>query len=147
MLEESINYTKIADGKLISIFKQHPEVSPKAIALFCHVLNAQHIWANRILGLAPKYQVWQTYGVELFEQISAENFKLLAQIFTTIPLDKEITYTNSIGDQYKSLAKDILFHVVNHSTYHRAQIATMFKLDGITPPVTDYVILKRDHQL
>ncbi|MBB2146878.1 damage-inducible protein DinB [Pedobacter sp. LMG 31464] len=147
MLEESIQYTKIADSKLIEIFKQHQEISPKAIALFNHVLNAQHIWANRILGLLPKYQVWETYGTEMFEQISDENFELLTQIIKNIPLDKEITYTNSLGDQYTSLAKDILFHVVNHSTYHRGQIASLFKLDGITPPVTDYIMLKRDHQL
>ena len=147
MLEESIHYTKIADSKLIAIFKQHKEISPKAIVLFNHVLNAQHIWASRILGSSPKYQVWQAYGVDLFEQISNENFELLIQIFKTIPLDKEIIYINSIGDQYKSLAKDILFHVVNHSTYHRAQIVSMFKLHGITSPVTDYIILKRDHQL
>ncbi|MFI5450899.1 DinB family protein [Pedobacter sp. UC225_61] len=147
MLEESIRYTKVADSKLIEIFKYHPEISPKAIDLFTHVLNAQHIWANRILGLLPKYQVWETYGTDMFEQISTENFELLDQIVKTITLDKEITYTNSLGDQYTSLAKDILFHVVNHSTYHRAQIASLFKLDGITPPITDYIMLKRDHQL
>ncbi|WP_379084396.1 DinB family protein [Pedobacter sp. UC225_65] len=50
-------------------------------------------------------------------------------------------------NQYTGIVKDILFHVFNHSTYHRAQIATLFKESGITPPVTDFIILKRNQQL
>lgn len=145
MLEESIHYTQVADGKLIEIFK-HYNVSEKAIALFNHVLNAQHIWASRILGIDPKYQVWDVFDVDLFEKISKENFELIAQVLKNYSLEKEILYTNSKGS-YKGIVRDILFHVVNHSTYHRAQIATMFKLQGIEPPMTDYIILKREHQL
>lgn len=147
MLAESIHYTEVADGKLIAIFQLHEPISPKAIALFSHVLNAQHIWANRILGLTPSYKVWDEHEVGQFEEISKTNFKLLADILKQISLTKELSYVNSKGDQFTSSVQDILFHVVNHSTYHRAQIATLFKADGITPPVTDYIMLKRDYQL
>ena len=145
MLVESIRYTQVVDGKLIEIFKHH-DVSEKAISLFNHVLNAQNIWASRILGVPSKYQVWEVFSVDLFEKISKDNFELIAQVLKDYSLDKEISYTNSKGT-YTSVVKDILFHVVNHSTYHRAQIATMFKLDGIEPPITDYIILKREQQL
>lgn len=69
MLAESVHYTKVADGKLIEIFKHH-DVSQKATSLFNHVLNAQHIWACRILGISPKYQVWEVFNIDLFEKIS-----------------------------------------------------------------------------
>ena len=145
MLVESLHYTQVADGKLIEIFKNH-DVSENAIALFNHVLNAQHIWANRILGVSPKHQVWEVFNVDLFEKISNENFELIAQVLKDFSLEKEISYINSKGN-YTGIVKDILFHIVNHSTYHRAQIATMLKLDGIEPPITDYIILKREHLL
>ena len=145
MLAESLHYTKVADGKLIEIFKQH-KVSENVIIMFSHVLNAQHIWASRILGVAPKYQVWEVFNVDLFEEISKENFDLIAQILKNYSLEKEISYANSKGS-YTSIVKDILFHIVNHSTYHRAQIATIFKLEGIEAPITDHIILKREDQL
>ena len=145
MILETIQYTQIADSKLITIFKQH-KVSENAIIMFSHVLSAQHIWASSILGAYPKYQVWDVFNVDLFEKISKENFDLIAQVLKNYSLEKEISYANSKGS-YKGIVKDILFHIVNHSTYHRAQIATIFKLEGIEPPITDYIILKREHQL
>ncbi len=34
----------------------------------------------------------------------------------------------------------VLRHIVNHSTYHRGQVASKLKRFGVTPPVTDLVI-------
>lgn len=45
-------------------------------------------------------------------------------------------FTNTIGD--------ILFHIVNHSTYHRGQIASDFRESDIEPLNTDYIMFKRD---
>lgn len=146
MLREILHYTQVADKKLIEIFQSNQNISLKAISLFSHVLNAQHIWANRILNQQPKFGVWDEIEVILFAEISEENFSLFYKIFDTIPLDEEITYKNSKGE-YTNLVQDILFHVANHSTYHRAQIATLLKSSGIHPPVTDYIMLKRDYQL
>jgi uncharacterized damage-inducible protein DinB len=39
--------------------------------------------------------------------------------------------------------KSIIFHVINHSTYHRGQIASEFKQNGLDPMVTDYILYKR----
>ncbi len=147
MLAELMHYTQVADQRLIAIFQSEAAVPAKAVSLFCHVLNAQHIWANRLLGHQPKYGVWENYETALFAEISKNNFELFDQVFQTIPMDKQVTYTTSNGAQFTDVAKDILFHAINHSTYHRAQIATLFKAEGLTPPITDYIILKRNHQL
>jgi uncharacterized damage-inducible protein DinB len=34
-------------------------------------------------------------------------------------------------------------HVVNHSTYHRGQIAAFIRQFGIKPPQTDYIAFAR----
>lgn len=39
---------------------------------------------------------------------------------------------------------DIVAHVVNHSTYHRGQVAAMLYDLGIVPPATDYPVFLRD---
>jgi uncharacterized damage-inducible protein DinB len=147
MLGEFLKYTQVADGKIIALFQQNEALPEKAIALFNHVLNAQHIWASRILGVKPNYQVWEVHKPKDYLTISTLNFKLLAQILETVAMDKEITYVNSQGAQFVSAVQDILFHVFNHSTYHRAQIASLFKGQSIDPPVTDYIMLKRNGEL
>ncbi|PWS27366.1 damage-inducible protein DinB [Pedobacter yonginense] len=146
MFREILQYTKVADGKLIEIFQQNQRVSAKAISLFSHVLNAQHVWAHRILDRPVQQGVWENLEVGCFEKIAQENFNLFAEILNTISMDEEITYKNATGE-YTNTVQDILFHVFNHSTYHRGQIASLLKLDEIFPPVTDYIILKREHQL
>lgn len=62
-------------------------------------------------------------------------------------LDKKILYRTSQGVQYENRIDEILFHLFNHSTYHRGQVVTLLKKEGFTPPVTDYIMLKRDHLL
>ncbi|WP_316824594.1 DinB family protein [Pedobacter miscanthi] len=145
--EEIINYTELADGRIIEIFKIATIDLPDAERLFSHVLNAQHIWAQRISGKKPLYGVWYIHPKENFESLSADNFKLIRETLKNNALDKKVLYHNSRGDQYENRIDEILFHLFNHSTYHRGQVVTLLKKAGYTPPVTDYIMLKRDHLL
>ncbi|MBB6238509.1 putative damage-inducible protein DinB [Pedobacter sp. AK013] len=145
--EEIINYTEFADGRIIEIFKLATIELSDAERLFSHVLNAQHIWAQRISGKKPLYGVWYTHPKEDFESLSLENFKLIREALSIYPLDKKILYRNTQGVQYENRLDEILFHLFNHSTYHRGQVVTLLKKEGFTPPVTDYIMLKRDHLL
>lgn len=147
MLTALMTYTQVADGKIIELFLTHQAVPEKAVQLFSHVLNAQQIWACRILGINPSVQVWEIHHPATFKAISNKNFELLAQIIDTQDLAREISYTNSKGDQFVNVVKDILLHVFNHSTYHRAQIASLFKAIDIIPPITDYILLKREGEI
>lgn len=147
MLLEMINYTRVADERMRAIFEQHQVVPAKALTLFSHILNAQHIWANRILGNTPIYGVWEEHLLVSLRGIADDNMRLFTAILETVDLQKEIAYGNSSGRSYVNVVQDILFHVVNHSTYHRGQIASLLKADNIVPPLTDFIILKREMQL
>ncbi|TCD21040.1 damage-inducible protein DinB [Pedobacter psychrodurus] len=145
--EEIINYTELADQRIIEIFKIATIEMPDAERLFSHVLNAQHIWAQRISGKKPLYGVWDLHAKEKFESIAADNFKSIREALKNTALDKRILYTTTQGVQYENRLDEILFHLFNHSTYHRGQVVTLLKKEGFTPPVTDYIMLKRDHLL
>ncbi|MGM9477920.1 DinB family protein [Pedobacter sp. GSP4] len=145
--EEIINYTQVADSRIIAIFNLATVAIPEAERLFSHVLNAQHIWAQRISGLKPIYGVWDIHPKQDFESISVLNFKLIRDVLKNDPLDKSIEYCTSKGIRYESRIDEILFHLFNHSTYHRGQVVTLLKKAGFEPPVTDYIMLKRDHLL
>jgi uncharacterized damage-inducible protein DinB len=144
MLQNLINYTFLADKKIMDVFLQLNTSIPEAEKLFSHVLNAQHIWAKRIFHEEPEYDIFEIHPVVEYENIHLRNTEFLLQIFRSRDPEELVIYRNSQGAEFVNKISDILFHVVNHSTYHRAQIATQFRLNGITPPSTDYIMFKRD---
>lgn len=58
-------------------------------------------------------------------------------------LNKKYAYNNIKGDAFEDSLYDILFHVINHSTHHRAQISKILRQHDIAPPVMDYIAYLR----
>ncbi|TZF81691.1 hypothetical protein FW774_16685 [Pedobacter sp. BS3] len=143
-LDDLLNYTFIADKRIISVFESMTSPIPQAEALFSHVLNSQHIWVKRMQYEPQEYERFQHHSVSNFRQIQAENASLLRYCLDTYPLETRVSYANSQGEEFTDAVGDILFHVINHSTYHRAQIASIFRKGGYQPPVTDYIFMKRE---
>lgn len=144
-LKELYAYNQHVNLKLIQFFRQHHFADDKAIRLFSHVLNAHHIWLARIEQKPALYQVWQIHEVSDFEKINEGSYRKTTTILATTPdFSQTITYHTSSGTSYENSLSDILLHVVNHSTYHRGQIASLIREKGFEPPVTDYIFYQRE---
>jgi len=141
-LQEFLRYTKKADEIIIEALAKTNFSIPEANTLLGHVLSAQHIWANRILNEKPSYEVWEVFQPEEFEAVLQANMSLLEGILTTKVLTEDVVYQSSKGS-YTNTIEEILMHVCNHGTYHRAQLAKMLKQADYIPPITDYIMLKR----
>lgn len=146
MLAQLIKYTEVADFKFIEIFANVGRKLPEAEKLFSHILNAQHIWVSRLNNEIPLYDRFHLHPVEYFESLHRAN---ISELHTLAAADLSFTvkYKTAQAGDFESSALDIMYHIVNHSTYHRAQVATQFRLNGIEPPATDFILLKRQHQL
>jgi len=59
-------------------------------------------------------------------------------------LEQVISYVNTSGDAFSDPMHDIIVHVLNHSTYHRAQIAKEMRMHNIDPINTDYITYVRN---
>jgi uncharacterized damage-inducible protein DinB len=58
-----------------------------------------------------------------------------------------IVYKSMKGDAYENRAEEVLFHLVNHGTYHRGQIITLLHGAGTTQMVsTDMIAWFREHR-
>ncbi|WP_231464089.1 MULTISPECIES: DinB family protein [unclassified Pedobacter] len=147
MIEEFIRYTELADREILTVFSATNKDMPEAERLFSHVLNAQHIWVSRIEASPLQYEIWQVHPKETFASISTENFRLIKESLAKQDLDTAITYHDSRGNEYKNKVAEMFMQMLNHSTYHRGQIVSMLKKEGITPPVTDYIYFKRKNLL
>ena len=117
--------------------------SEKASVLLSHTLNAHHIWNSRIIEKASKYSVWQIHDLKEAFILDRDNFEASKAILEVEKLQKEINYVNSKGNSFQSKIQDILFHIINHSTYHRGQLMGELKQQGFPPIGTDYIFYKR----
>ena len=50
-----------------------------------------------------------------------------------------VTYKNSKAESWTSRKGDILMHVIMHSAYHRGQIASNVRAEGLTPAYADFI--------
>lgn len=116
---------------------------PNATRLFSHILNAHRIWNNRVDPQEPDFAVWELLPREKYAEINDANYAHTLRILENFELDKSCAYRNSKGGQFKNAVKDILFHIINHSTYHRGQIAIEFRSGGREPLASDYIFYKR----
>ena len=142
--KELFEYSNHCNQKLGDAFDDNPEkTSEKALKLFSHILNAHQIWNNRINPVQTTFKVWELQQVKDFKSIDKTNYEQTLEILDKFPLGEIINYSTSNGQAFSNSVRDILFHVINHSTYHRGQIATEFKLHGLDPLWTDYILYKR----
>jgi uncharacterized damage-inducible protein DinB len=121
----------------------------KSEELLSHIISAQKIWLNRILSKDIVIDPWQMLTQkELVPQstpVTADWINLLEGIKEK-DFERRIEYTNSKGKKFVNTLKDIIVHVINHSTYHRAQIALLIRQSGGEPAKTDYIVYQREFQ-
>jgi uncharacterized damage-inducible protein DinB len=142
--KELFAYSHHCNQQLAAVFlNDSAGISPKAHSLFSHLLNAHQIWNNRIQPEGATPGVWDLQTPEKMGTMDAENYRRTLRILQEVDLAQTISYTTSKGQPFSNSVRDILFHVINHSTYHRAQIATEFRNGGLEPLSSDYIFYKR----
>ncbi|RYZ63435.1 MAG: damage-inducible protein DinB [Proteobacteria bacterium] len=115
----------------------------KCAQLQSHIFNAHQIWNSRIRPGKKPFGVWDSHPVDQWEAINTENYQKTLDILARVNLEEVIVYRNSRGDEFSKVVKDMLFHVVNHSTYHRGQVALLLRQHEIDPVASDYIFYKR----
>lgn len=142
-LTDLFEYTYHFNKEVIAVISENISgADEKTISLINHTLNAQQVWNSRILGETP-FEAWQINPFENLEDINHLNFQKSIGIVENSDLDQKIEYHNSKGKQFENTVFEMLFQMVNHSTYHRGQINSLLKQNGIRPLLTDYIFYKR----
>ena len=138
------DYNFYCNKKLIESCTEMKSVPDDVVRLFSHVLNAHHLWNARILNTKTDIKVWQLHEIENWAEMHYENQRTSFEIIrNTEDFERRIDYQNSEGRSYSNSLRDILFHIINHSTHHRAQIAVVFRNNNLEPLVSDYIFYKR----
>jgi len=141
MLDQFCKYNNWANSLLLDTLVAHNDVLPEScVLLFSHIVNAQSIWISRINGIIPVVTVWQLHDLETCRMLLEESINSMLLVQVTQTADSPvIRYKTSTGDFYETSVADILLHMFNHGTYHRAQIAREMRVHNLTPVNTDYI--------
>jgi uncharacterized damage-inducible protein DinB len=114
---------------------------------FSHIVAVEWVWLRRWKGESPPaLPEWATAPSpqvlrQKLSEVEAERSAFLVSLADQ-DVQQTITYRNLKGEEWRYLLAHLLLHLVNHSTYHRGQIATMLRQVGATPPPTDLLIFK-----
>ena len=140
---QSLEYTFHFNNKIIEALLEINTPHLKSIKLINHIVNSHQIWNSRIENKSHSIDVWGISPLQDLKTINEMNYYNSLTIISNCGFDEQITYTNTKGQTFNNSIHDILFHAVNHSTYHRGHIFTDLKNNDIVPLVTDYIFYKR----
>ena len=120
-----------------------------AVKLMAHLLGAPQIWLSRCIEIQlPGSSIWPNWQAVQFKYIIEENHVAWHNFLATLNnenISRGVTYNNSKGEQFQNSLVNILTHVVNHGTHHRAQIGLILKQAGLENlQSTDYVFYIRE---
>lgn len=145
-LLKHLDYNLWADTKMAAIIaksdesifnKETPNSFPTIAKTILHIIDAEYIWLRRLQGESLKSWPSQDFvggKEELLEKYVAQSQSLKDYITAQDNdyLSKTIEYRNMKGDIFSSSVEEILYHVINHGTFHRGQLVTMLRANGFT---------------
>lgn len=138
-------YNTWANVRVLTCLRAQQVDDEKILSLMGHIVAAQFLWLYRIKALPPPdVKLWGRYSLlQLTTQAEEIEKQWIGFIENTDNFDRELTYTNYVGEPYVNNVEMIMIHLVNHSSYHRAQIAMLLRQMGQEPVNTDFITYDR----
>jgi uncharacterized damage-inducible protein DinB len=138
-------YNEWATSRVLKCLADQNVNNEKILSLMGHVLAAQFLWLHRIKGLAPPdVKLWGNYSLT---DLQGMNQKISRQwlefVESNEQFDRMLSYTNYTGQAFNNNVEMIMIHLVNHSSYHRAQVAMLLRQLGYEPVNTDFITYDR----
>ncbi len=122
---------------------------PSVLLTAAHLVGAEWIWLQRWIQAPPsRFPDWVKSPElgDLRERLRAVE-QARAGYLAGLPLDGASTVVafKLIDGTADAQPVDVMVrHVVNHSTYHRGQIAAFLRQLGVKPPSTDLILYARE---
>jgi uncharacterized damage-inducible protein DinB len=114
-----------------------------------HIYGAEWLWFERWHARIPMalpspadFPDLQTLRERWAEH--ERNLDTYIASLTPSELQRIIKYKNTQGVPFEGPIWPMLQHVVNHSSYHRGQIATLLRQLGAKPVATDLIVFYRE---
>lgn len=136
-----------ANQRILETLQSIGDENQDVFRLFSHILLAEKVWITRLQGLdSSRLPIWSDVDIEVCTELVIQNEESLTTFLTNLAntdLDKLISYTNSKGKEFKNSIRDVLTHIALHGQYHRGQINSRLRAEGIEPVNIDFITFVR----
>jgi uncharacterized damage-inducible protein DinB len=122
-----------------SLESQEDFVSEFTIRSMSHILNAHHIWNRRLLDKPLESELWDVFPIHFLQKLLEENYRETIEYLEKVERIEKIKYHSSEGVAFEKSTMDVLYHILNHSNYHRAQIALDLKQNNLKTPNFNFI--------
>lgn len=142
-------YDHWANARLIAAVEavSHADVQRPMVRFLAHLARAQEMWLDRVQHRHSSTDpVWpEDTLAEARERLLnvQQGWAMYVQETAAYLFDEPVAYHNSKGTAYSSTPRQVMTHVINHSTHHRAQIMLLLRQSGLAPPPLDYIYYLR----
>ena len=140
------SYNDWANRRIVTALKESP--SEKSLKILAHLLITEQEYFERLYGKdSTGFDFWQNLSLEECGRLAreiAERYEQLIRRFEEEGLDLRTEYKTSEGVSYENTFRELLTHVVFHSSIHRGNIILKMREEGFTPPKIDYIIYLRE---
>ena len=111
-----------------------------------HIFASYQMWHKRLQNESPK-EVIKTSDFNDWNELENKWIEMDNLLLDYVKssgddlLDQEVSYTSLDGRKFTRNRTDILFHLIQHPTYHRGQLSSIFKHSELPDlPATDVVV-------
>ena len=145
-LHELFTYNEWANRRIITALKFSR--SEKAQKILAHLLITEKEYFERLHGKdSTGFNFWQDLSLDdcrSLAQENAENFEKLLKRFDDEGLGQIAGYKTSEGVAFTNTFRELLTHVLFHSSIHRGNIILKMRETDFAPPLIDYIIYLRE---
>jgi uncharacterized damage-inducible protein DinB len=145
-LRRLYDYNDWANRRIITALKEN--YAEKSHKILAHLLITENEYYERLYGKDSKgFNFWPDLSLAecgvLAREISEKYEKLLRK-FDEEGLDLTVHYRTSEGFWKENTFREMLTHVLFHSSIHRGNIVVNLRECGFEPPKIDYIIYLRE---
>ena len=122
---------------------------PSVRDTLAHIVWAEWLWLQRWKGTSPRI-VFEAADFPRAEALEARWLEVEAdqRVFldglTRPRLASMVRYVNSLGQPWEYPLWRQMYHLVNHSSYHRGQVTAMMRQLGSRAVSTDFLVFHDD---
>ncbi|BAU28780.1 putative damage-inducible protein DinB [Aneurinibacillus soli] len=146
-IQKMYEHLNWANRRILETLQSIEDENQRGRQYFSHILLAEKVWITRLQGSdSSQLPIWSEIDIEVCAELVKQNEESFTAFLTNVAntdLDKIISYTNSKGKEFTNSVRDILTHVALHGQYHRGQINSRLRAEGVEPVTIDFITLVR----
>ena len=144
-LRNLLDYDEWADRLTIEALEVAP--SERSLRILAHIVITKKEYLERFGGKdSTGFDFWPELSLDDCRRLASattDRYRRLVNEATEPALDHVVKYKTSQGVPHQDTTRDLLTHVLLHSSIHRGNIVLKMREEGLEPPKIDYILYLR----